>query len=89
MLEIGYDILLILLAAIFGATLGALSYWVRKVDDRQFEFAKHYVTREELGKSLTAIHEDLRAIQTTIREEARAAREDGRRQNERQGRQAD
>lgn len=74
-MQIGYDVLLIMLSALFATGLAAISYWVRKVDDRQFEFAKHYVTRGELAASVAKLHEDLRITQQIIREEARATRE--------------
>lgn len=75
MLEIGYEVLFAIMTVLFSTALGAISYWVRKVDDRQFDFAKHYITRAELGQILDKIHVDLRIIQQTIRDEARTSRE--------------
>lgn len=75
MVEIGWQVFLIGLSAVLAAGLGAISMWIRKVDDRQFEFAKHYVTRAELSTVMERVHADLKELQQIVREEARATRQ--------------
>lgn len=59
----------IVVAPLVGVLIGGLSYWLRKLDDRQYHIAMNSVTREDLVESLRPINERLIRIENRLQGE--------------------
>lgn len=59
----------IVVAPLVGILIGGLSYWLRKLDDRQYHIAMNSVTREDLVESLRPINERLIRIENRLQGE--------------------
>lgn len=56
----------VVVAPLVGILIGGLSYWIRKLDDRQYHIAVNSVTREDLVESLRPINERLFRIENRL-----------------------